>query len=336
MSRGDPRGDRDDRRRATARRARRGARRLDVGRLGVVGLAAQDTLDAMEQGVSLAQGPSSYVYPRPAAHSRLGDRDRARRDAAALPRGRASTSSPAAGGAGSDRARVPQLPQPARLLGLGRRDLPRLRGARLLGQRRRPPSLTASPGRGERCSRSSCLAGPAGSSRAAGSCRGGRSGRRSGSRATAAPARARRRRPPGRRDEPVRARLPPPVAPRLALAAAGADSPPGVARGCPPRGLRSARLPRLVVRHALRARLGRAVVLVELFAVGYAPRRVRDRCSPGSRRRDSCSRSLRPLRAVPGAAERPRRGPRARADPHARLAPRRRAGLTEARRAVNQ
>jgi hypothetical protein len=35
---------------------------LDVGHLGVVGLAAQDTLDAMEQGVSLAQGPASYVF----------------------------------------------------------------------------------------------------------------------------------------------------------------------------------------------------------------------------------------------------------------------------------
>ena len=36
--------------------------RLDVGRLGTVGLAAQDTVDAMEQGVSLAQGPASYVF----------------------------------------------------------------------------------------------------------------------------------------------------------------------------------------------------------------------------------------------------------------------------------
>ncbi|HEY7420657.1 MAG TPA: M28 family peptidase [Gaiellaceae bacterium] len=41
---------------------RRGARKLDVGHLGVIGLAAQDTVDAMEQGVSLAQGPASYVY----------------------------------------------------------------------------------------------------------------------------------------------------------------------------------------------------------------------------------------------------------------------------------
>jgi len=35
---------------------------LNVEHLGVVGLAAQDTVDAMELGVSLAQGPSSYVF----------------------------------------------------------------------------------------------------------------------------------------------------------------------------------------------------------------------------------------------------------------------------------
>jgi hypothetical protein len=35
---------------------------LDVGHLGAVGLAAQDTVDAMELGVSLAQGPTSYVF----------------------------------------------------------------------------------------------------------------------------------------------------------------------------------------------------------------------------------------------------------------------------------
>ncbi|HEV8099509.1 MAG TPA: M28 family peptidase, partial [Gaiellaceae bacterium] len=39
-----------------------GVGRLDIDHLGVVGLAAQDTVDAMEQGVSLAQGPASYVY----------------------------------------------------------------------------------------------------------------------------------------------------------------------------------------------------------------------------------------------------------------------------------
>jgi MFS family permease len=41
---------------------RRKAGRLDVRHLGLIGLAAQDTVDAMEQGVSLAQGPTSYVF----------------------------------------------------------------------------------------------------------------------------------------------------------------------------------------------------------------------------------------------------------------------------------
>jgi hypothetical protein len=36
--------------------------RLDVARLGQVGRAAQNTIDAMEQGVALAPGPSSYLY----------------------------------------------------------------------------------------------------------------------------------------------------------------------------------------------------------------------------------------------------------------------------------
>jgi MFS family permease len=42
-------------------RQRRGGR-LDIRHLGLIGLAAQDTVDAMEQPVSLAQGPASYVY----------------------------------------------------------------------------------------------------------------------------------------------------------------------------------------------------------------------------------------------------------------------------------
>jgi hypothetical protein len=41
---------------------RRASARLDVRHLGVIGRAAQDTVDAMEQGVSLAQGPTSYVF----------------------------------------------------------------------------------------------------------------------------------------------------------------------------------------------------------------------------------------------------------------------------------
>jgi Peptidase family M28 len=39
-----------------------GTKGLDVRHLGVIGLAAEDTVDAMEQGVSLAQGPASYVF----------------------------------------------------------------------------------------------------------------------------------------------------------------------------------------------------------------------------------------------------------------------------------
>jgi hypothetical protein len=41
---------------------RRGGERLDVGHLRQIGLAAQDTIDALEQGVSLAQGPASYLF----------------------------------------------------------------------------------------------------------------------------------------------------------------------------------------------------------------------------------------------------------------------------------
>ena len=40
----------------------RGDNQLHVGHLGVVGLAAEDAVDAMEQGVSLTQGPTSYVF----------------------------------------------------------------------------------------------------------------------------------------------------------------------------------------------------------------------------------------------------------------------------------
>ncbi len=40
----------------------RGGEPLDVRHLDVIGLATQDAIGAMEQGVSLAQGPSSYVF----------------------------------------------------------------------------------------------------------------------------------------------------------------------------------------------------------------------------------------------------------------------------------
>jgi hypothetical protein len=40
----------------------RAGERLDIRHLGLIGLATQDTIDAMEQGVSLAQGPASYIF----------------------------------------------------------------------------------------------------------------------------------------------------------------------------------------------------------------------------------------------------------------------------------
>jgi len=40
----------------------RASGKLGVGNLGVIGLAAQDTVDELEQGVSLARGPASYVF----------------------------------------------------------------------------------------------------------------------------------------------------------------------------------------------------------------------------------------------------------------------------------
>jgi MFS family permease len=40
----------------------RQAEQLDTRHLGLIGRAAQDSVDAMEQGVSLAQGPASYVF----------------------------------------------------------------------------------------------------------------------------------------------------------------------------------------------------------------------------------------------------------------------------------
>ena len=39
-----------------------GGKRLDIANLGLVGRGAQDTVDALEQPISLVQGPASYVY----------------------------------------------------------------------------------------------------------------------------------------------------------------------------------------------------------------------------------------------------------------------------------
>jgi hypothetical protein len=42
--------------------ARRHGRKLDVRHLGLIGRAAQDTIDAMDKGFSLAEGPTTYVF----------------------------------------------------------------------------------------------------------------------------------------------------------------------------------------------------------------------------------------------------------------------------------
>ena len=233
-------------------------------------------VDAMEQGVSLAQGPSSYVFlgqrlirgwaieivlvamllPFLAAAVDLFARCRRRRI--------------------RDRAGAAQLSQPARLLGLGRRALPPLQRG------------SASGGSGD-----------------------GRAAvpeRRPLARRRAGRARAARRRRLARRPRagscprrPIRAggASSPATAPHCSRWASSAcssrrrirsrssSSSPRSTRGSgcrrcrPPSGAARERRPalgfagpglsRLDVRHPLRARLGRAVVHRELFAVGYAP-----------------------------------------------------------------
>ena len=216
----------------------------------------------MEGGSLARAGPLELRLPRPAADPRLGDRARARRDAAAVPRGRRRPVRPLPPAADPHRAGAPQLPQPARLLGLGRRvfllfgaigfwgsgggHAPPLTPSRWPGRR----AARARPARRGRLARRAQPPPAAPADPPGGAARGPQ--RRA--------ARARRRRPARRRDESVRAHLRPPVAPRLALAAAGTDA---ATRRCArrlPRRPRSARLPRLDVRHPLRARLGRAVV----------------------------------------------------------------------------
>src|SRR5581483_6438955 len=55
-------GDDHDRPRPAGERDRRRAGGLDGPRLGQVGRATQNVVDALEQGIALPSGPSSYVY----------------------------------------------------------------------------------------------------------------------------------------------------------------------------------------------------------------------------------------------------------------------------------
>src|SRR6266542_3035841 len=156
------------------------------------------------------------------------------------------------------RPRASELPEPARLLGLRRCRLRPLRARRRLAERRSPPALARRrpladrrPDRARdlrlpRLARGARPPDPAPAGPAGGGARRPHGG---------AP-RARRRRPRGGGDESVRPRLPPAVAPHLALATAGARQP---ALGPPRRALprfRRPGAPGLVVRRPVRARLG--------------------------------------------------------------------------------
>ena len=206
--------------------------------------------------------------PRPARRPRLGDRARADRGAAAVPASRRSTCSRAAGGGRSrSRPALRELPQPARLLALGRRacfELFALLGA--WPRRRRAARSRRTAARGDRLAgsrpprRCSLLGGSAGSSRAS---------------ACPAPARSRRggaRRPHGRAARARRLALLVvatnpfallfllPLAPRLALAPAVRARPGWTRLAVLAAGLRRAAAPARLVRVPLRARPRRALV----------------------------------------------------------------------------
>ena len=185
-----------------------------------------------------------------------------------------------------------QLPQPARLLALGRRALRAVRAARRLAAAARPARRPSTRGRrlarARRSSGSPSSPGSAGSSRATGSCRAAPVDRRGGARRPhRRAARARRRRAARRRDEPVRAHLPPAVAARLALAAAGAtERRSRRGRRVLVAGFVGPGAPALVVRGPLRARARRALVpRLSWSPCATSPLPASGSRSPGSRRR---------------------------------------------------
>ena len=227
--------------------------RLDVAHLGVIGLAAQDTVDALEQGVSLAQGPAELHLPRLTADPRLGDRDRPRRDAVAVPRGRRRSLRPLSTPADPHRTRAPQLSAAGSASGPGSGRSSSSSGRSVFwggdGRTRaaaRLGLLAARRDRGARTAGGSRLARRPQPPLADSADPAGGTARGLQRRA----ARARRRRTAGRRDESVCADLRPPLAPRLALAAAGAEPPAGGAGRRPPGRFQRDRLSRVVVRDA--------------------------------------------------------------------------------------
>ena len=194
--------------------------------------------DRLDRRVRARLRQPELRLPRPAPRARLGDRARAGGDAASVRRrrGRPVRALPAAAHPGLPGPA--RLPQPARLLALGRPGVPVPRLRRRLAGRRR---AAAQPGdaRGHalaaprRSCCSSCSPCPDGSLSHARLTPTPPGDRRGGARRPHRDdARPRRRRAPRRRDEPVRAPLPAPVPAHLALAPApartAADGPLGL------------------------------------------------------------------------------------------------------------
>ena len=290
----------------------------DADRLGQVGRAAQDALGTLDEGARVRAGNVELRLPRLAAHPRLGDRARPDRVLCCRSLATRSTCSRAAGGGTSRSRRRSALPQPARLLGLGRRALRALRARSARGpaarrgrSRRRARSRTTGPRRA--CSRSACsrclgwlVARERLVPRRAITPEEELAGHTAALLCLGALVAARRR------DEPLRARLPPAVAPRLALASAAARARRSARLGVLAAGLPGPALLLGSLRRALRARLGRALVprgaaarsATYRFVVVPLARRLARGRGAARRARDA------PLRAVPAR----RRAPAARSD----------------------
>ena len=269
-------------------------------------------------------GAVELPLPRAAADPRLGDRDRARRDAAAVHRrgGRPLRPLPPAADPRSRRpcaaigAGSPSGPGSARSSSSSRRL-----GFWGSGDGRPPSARTTSAGRW-RAARARPPRGPSAGSSLAARLLPRRAirpeERLAGSHRRTA--RAGRRRPARRRDESVRARLPSPVPPRLALAAAGA----GAARRPFARSSSSlgfAGPAYLVWTFATHYGLGWDApwYIAQLFAVGYAPRPLFVIGARLARGRRTARRARGgPLRAVSRSGRAPAARPDPRSDPHAR------------------
>ena len=284
--------------------ARRRRRRSTHARLGQIGRATQNALDAMQQGVALEPGPAELHLSRQPRRARLGDRARPDRGAPAVPRGHGRPLRPLPAPPHPHRARASQLSQPPRLLALVRRALRPLRARRRVGQRRP---------RGRR--RSPACTGRAARLLGARRARGARLDRRARP-AAAAAARARRRsRSPGTPARSSRSASSRSSSSRRTRSRSSSSCPslhvwvwlPQVRRSPLPvrvlvllAGFAGPGAPALVVRRPLRPRLGRSVVRrVALRARLCAAAALRHRARLGRGGGTARRARRRPLRAVP-------------------------------------